>query len=93
MAHVFTGANTDTYQNNGKMWEIASRYNKESEKHLFDCFGNQLTKEVLTRNNELEVVAKYSAKEMKERQCLKHKTLNVSRRKVSESEYKPVGIL
>lgn len=91
MEHI--GGNCDTYTRNGKMWVIAKRFNKDSTKHSFDRHGNQLTREVVNKKGRKEVVACLSHDKMLSRQCLKVKTLNVSRRQVSKSEYKPVGVL
>jgi hypothetical protein len=77
----------------GKIWEIAARFNKESEEHTFDRHGNKLTKEVKNRKGEPEIVSRVTFDEMRKRRCLKYKTLNVSRRVVSEEEFKPVGSL
>jgi hypothetical protein len=90
---VFTGHNSDSYTGQGKIWQIAKRFNDESRKHIFDRHGNKLTKEVLNKHYELEVVAQYPREEMLNRQCMKRETLNVSRRKVSKDEYEPVGVL
>lgn len=91
--NTFTGSNTDTYEGSGKMWEIASRFNSESRKLKFDRFGNPLTKEVVNALGHKEIVNLYTVSEMKKKECAKSDTINVSRRKVSESEYKPVGVL
>lgn len=90
---TFTGNNTDTYEGHGKMWEIANRFNAESRKMKFDRFGNVLTKEVINTLGHKEIVDLYTVSEINKKQCAKSDTINVSRRKVSESEYKPVGVL
>lgn len=90
---TFTGHNSDSYTGQGKIWEIAKRHNDESRKHTFDRHGNMLNKEVTNNEGENEIVAKLTHKEMLKRKCIKHETLNVSRRKVSKEEYKPVGLL
>ena len=90
---TFTGNNTDTYEGHGKMWEIASRFNAESRKITFDRFGNALTKEVINALGHKEIVNLYTVPEMNKKQCAKGDNINVSRRNVSESEYKPVGVL
>lgn len=89
MEHSFTGQNTDTYSNNGKIWEIARRFNRDSEKHIFDRFGNQLTKVITNQKGLPEVVAAYARGEMLSRQLPKNKTLNVCRRKSDGKDYQP----
>lgn len=91
--HTFTGHNSDSYTGQGKIWQIAKRFNDESRQHIFDRFGNKLTKDVLNKFYEKEAIANCSREEMLKRQRMKHETLNVSRRKVSKEEYKPVGLL
>lgn len=91
--HTFSGHNSDSYTGQGKIWQIAKRFNDESRKHIFDRHGNQLTKEIFNKHNEREVSAQYPREEMLKRQCMKHETLNVSRRKVSKDEYEPVGLV
>lgn len=91
--HTFSGHNSDSYTGQGKIWQIAKRFNKESREHIFDRHGNKLTKEMLNKHYEREVVAQYPREEMLKRQCLKHGTMNVSRRKVSKDEYEPVGLV
>lgn len=90
---TLSGHNNDSYTGQGKIWQIAKRFNDESRKQVFDRHGNQLTKEVLNKYNAREVVAQHPREEMLNRQCMKHETLNVSRRKVSKDEYEPVGLV
>ena len=54
---TFSGHNSDSYTGQGKIWQIAKRFNDESRKHIFDRHGNKLTKEVLNKHYEREVVA------------------------------------
>ena len=89
----YTGSNVDSYTGQGKIWEIASRFNGDSVKHRFDRFGNQLTTEKTNKQGEKEIYANFTAEEMQKRQCMKHKTLNVTRRSVEKKDYEPVGLL
>lgn len=90
---TFSGHNSDSYTSQGKIWQIAKRFNQESREHIFDRHGNKLTTNCKNEHGLKDVAPKYPREEMHSRQCLKHETLNVSRRKVSKSEYKPVGVL
>lgn len=90
---TFSGHSSDSYTGQGKIWQIAKRFNDESRRHIFDRFGNQLTADAYNKYHEKEVTAKLAREQMQERQCMKHKTLNVTRRQVSKDEYEPVGVL
>ena len=90
---TFSGHNSDSYTGQGKIWEIAKRFNDESRRHIFDRFGNKLTADTYNKYHEKEVTAKLTRGQMQERQCMKHKALNVSRRKVSKEDYEPVVLL
>lgn len=90
---TFSGHNSDSYTGQGKIWQIAKRFNKESREHIFDRHGNKLTAPCKNERGLKDVTPKYSREEMLKRQRMKYDTLNVSRRKVSKDEYEPVGLV